>query len=586
MKSITELLTSLLSEAFSKSGYDYHYGNVVVSKTTFCQFQCNGALTAAKQYKCNPRVVADNVVRNVEKGQIIENISIEGSGFINIDITDTALVEICNSMSNTEKLGFENQCVYDIIVDYGGANIAKPLHVGHLRAAIIGECLKRLCFFCGHNVIGDVHLGDWGLQIGMIIYGLEKLRPDLPYFDLNYKGKYPKKSPITISELELLYPKISEESKNNKEVLNQVRQITVDLHNRRRGYIALWKKIREISVADLKKSYSALNVKFDLWNGESGTHDIMPKMIKDLQNNNHVEKSRNALTINVSTLSDNTEIPPLILVKSDGAFNYATTDLATIYDRVRKYNPQYIWYVVDKRQSLHFEQVFRAAYKTEIASSDLKLEHLGFGTMNGKDGKPFKTRAGGVMKLNDLVDTLVTEAQMKMSQVDISSEIKQKERNKIAMQVGIAALKFGDFINHPAKDYVFDIERFTSFEGKTGPYLLYSLVRIKSILRKANKEIEDYNIEVPLTDIERSLLLKTTEFSEIVSKAFHDRAPNYIADYLYNLASIFSSFYHKQHILNEKDLTKRESLLAILQLIEKVMTQLLYILGIEVPERM
>ncbi len=589
MKSLLEQLEGLVTEAFEACGFDRKYAIVEQSnRPDLGQFQCNGALPAAKQYTQNPRQIGQQVIEQLTDSDIFQDVSLAGPGFINITVTDTFLADHFNRIAADERLG--NEPVSQpamVLVDYGGANIAKPLHVGHLRAAIIGESLKRLTRVLGHTVLGDVHLGDWGLQMGMVIAEIERRQPDLPYFDPGYTGSYPKEPPITIADLEEIYPAMSVRAKQDPALMERIRQVTFELQQGRAGYRALWQHIFDVSVADLKQDYARLNIEFDLWLGESDTQKRIPLMIERLKAQGVAYESQGALIVDVTEPDDKKEMPPLILVKSDGAVLYGTTDLATIEQRVEDYDPDLIFYVVDKRQSDHFCQVFRGAHNTGIAKPSLQLEHIGFGTMNGSDGKPFKTRSGGVMKLKDLLQMVTEKAEERMQEAELAKEYEIAERQEIARIVGIAALKFADLMNHYATDYIFDLERFSSFDGRTGPYLLYTAVRIKSILRKAEEQhISSGSILAPSSDAEREVFLKLAELPTMLSVAFERRAPNYLCEYAYTLASLFTRFYHDHHILSEQNEARRASWLRLAQLSLKTLEFVLNILGIETPERM
>jgi len=588
MQKLINLLNDIVKEKFEKLGYDKEYGTVTVSnRADLCQFQCNGALPAAKQYKKAPIMIANEVLEELQNEPAFEKVFIAGPGFININVKDSFLTSYINDIYCDKKYGcMEPQKPMTIVVDYGGANVAKPLHVGHLRAAIIGESIKRISRFLGHNVIGDVHLGDWGLQIGMIITELKRRQPELPYFDENFKGQYPSEAPFTIKELEYIYPEASKRAKEDEKAMEEARNATFDLQNGREGYIALWKHIINVSVADLKKNYGNLNVEFDLWKGESDCQKYIPELVDYLKENNYTHESEGALVVDVAKEDDTYTVPPFIVLKSDGASLYSTTDLATIWERVNDYNPDAIIYVVDKRQGLHFEQVFRCARKSQIVKDDLSLEFIGFGTMNGKDGKPFKTREGGVMKLEDLIQTIQDKVNEKLQEnkADLSAE----NTDDIAKKVGISALKYGDLSNQATKNYVFDMDRFASFEGNTGPYIQYTVVRIKSILNKAqseNMELAKVILE-PSSDVERDLMLKLSKFNEMVENSFIERAPHKICEYLFDASNIFNRFYHENKILKEENLEKRMSWLALINLTKGVLETCLDLLGIETPEKM
>lgn len=586
MEKIIRILSKVVEDAFEQCGYERSFGNVAVSnRPDLCQFQCNGALPASKRYKKSPIQIADDILGRLENTNIFKEVSIAGPGFININIGDEFLVDYLNNMRRDEKYGCsEPEKPMTIIVDYGGANVAKPLHVGHLRAAIIGEAIKRISRFQGHNVIGDVHLGDWGLQIGMVITELKRRMPELSYFVKDYTGVYPDKAPFTIDELEEIYPAASALAKINEQAMEEARKATFELQNGREGYISLWQHIFNVSVEDLKKNYGALNVEFDLWMGESDSQRYIDEMINYLKENNYIHESEGALVIDVSKETDTYAIPPIIILKSDGAILYGTTDLATIWQRVKDYNPDQIIYVVDKRQGLHFEQVFRCAKKTKIANDNLSFDFIGFGTMNGKDGKPFKTREGGVMRLQDLIKIIQDNVANKL---DANKGFSESETYEIARKVGLSALKYGDLSNQVTKDYVFDIDKFSSFEGNTGPYILYTTVRIKSILKKANVEKMNKNsIHQPYSQSERDLMLQLSKFNEVVEISFLEKAPNKLCEYIYALSNLFNRFYHENKIISEKNVEKRNAWLSLITLTKNILEAALDMLGIEVPDKM
>lgn len=597
---------------------DSKYGEVVISaRTDLGQFQCNGALAAAKIARQNPRIVAESVLANVSPREIFADLSLAGPGFINITLTDQFLAEWLRAVAADERLGCPSITHPEtIVVDYGGANVAKSMHIGHLRSAIIGESIKRILRFKGHHVIGDVHLGDWGLQMGMLITELRRHQPELPYFDPEFSGVYPEESPVTIQDLEQLYPAASARAKSDTEAMEASRQATAELQAGRPGYLALWRHFVAVSMEVLRRDYGSLGVEFDLWLGESDAQPRIPTMVQRLRDAGFVELSDGAEVIQLPPSNEEErEVSPLILVKSDGGAMYGTTDLATIEQRVEELHADRILYVVDARQSLHFEQVFRAAYRTGVAGN-AKLEHLAFGTMNGTDGRPFKTRAGGTMKLHNLVELAQTEATKKMKEAGIGAEYPADEQEEIVRMVGVGSLKYADLSNHRTSDYVFDPEKFVRFEGKTGAYLLYAAVRMKSILRKI-LELETVAIRpVPLphtqtveakgigflegtnasvrvaatiqtpSDKERDLVLMLTRFPDEVDYAADRRAPNYLCEYAYNLAQAFSRFYDRCHILREKDSVLRASWLGLVKLCLDQLTTTLELLGMEVPERM
>jgi arginyl-tRNA synthetase len=587
VKSLLSTLTDIFSDAFQAAGLDRTYGDVVVSqRADLGQFQCNGALAAAKEQKQNPRAVAQLVLDNLPQREIFAELSLAGPGFINIILTDDYLAGYLNRIAADERLSVEPVAEpKNVLVDYGGANVAKSMHVGHLRSAIIGESIKRVFRFMGDNVLGDVHLGDWGLQMGQLIVELKRERPDLPYFDPDFTGPYPEESPVTIRDLEVLYPQGSKRAKEDPEVAEAARQATMELQQHRPGYFALWRHFVNVSIVELKRDYGKLGVNFDLWLGESDVQDRLPAMIDGLRQQGHVESSQGAEVIYLPPQGEEKELNPLILVKSDGGVMYGTTDLGTIEQRVKDYNVDQILYVVDARQAYHFQQVFRAARLTGIAT-DVDMEHVGFGTMNGADGKPFKTREGGTMKLSDLIAMGVEEATKRMAEAGIAQDYPEEEKEEIARKVGIAAVKYADLMNHRTSDYLFDLEKFTRFEGRTGAYLLYAAVRIKSVLRKAaERDFEPGEIIAP-DDRSRELALMLTGLPEAVRLAYDKRAPNFLSEFVYNLAQSFSRFYDKCHILSEENAALRASWLGLVNLCLREFELVLDLLGIEIPERM
>jgi len=582
------ILSEVLREGFKKAGYDEIYGTVTLSnRPDLCQYQCNGALAAARAYKKAPFKIANEVVDAIKDHSYFKEITAVNPGFINITLTDDFITDYVNEMYHDDNLGcMKVDKSKTVIVDYGGANVAKPLHVGHLRSAIIGESIKRINRFMGHKVIGDVHLGDWGLQIGMVITELKARNPKLPYFDETHSGDYPLEPPFTIDELSEIYPTGSKRAKENPEIMEAARLATAELQKGRKGYLALWHHILEISISDLKKNYKKLNVEFDLWNGESNCQGDIPKVVDLLKIQDLTEISNGALIVPVEEESDTKPIPPFIVLKSDGSALYSTTDLATIYQRVKEYDVDEIIYVVDKRQALHFDQVFRCARKSNIASENLKLDFIGFGTMNGKDGKPFKTREGGIMKLEDLIDILRNSVKSKL--INSQSQYDTATIDDISIKVGLAALKYGDLSNHFGKDYVFDIDRFANFEGKTGPYIQYSIVRMKSILDKAEPGLwKQFNkILPPQGSTERDIILKLIEFNAVIESAYRDKAPSKICEYIFEVSNLFNRFYHETIILKEENKEQKASWLNLLNMIVKVLEKSLYLLGIDTLEKM
>ena len=588
MKKLLELITEEFEKAFEKNEYDKKLGKVVVSnRPDLCQYQCNGAMAGAKLYHKAPIMIANQVVESLQDNEMFESVEAVMPGFINIKLNSEFVAKYLNDMKEADKYGCENKEPETIVIDYGGANVAKPLHVGHLRSAVIGESVKRIERFMGNKVISDVHLGDWGLQMGLIITELECRKPDLVYFDESYTGEYPEEAPFTISELEEIYPCASAKSKVDEEFKEKAHQATLKLQSGYAPYTAIWKHIMKLSVEDLKKNYGNLNVDFDLWKGESDAQPYIPGLIQDLIDKKLAYESQGALVVDISKEDDTKELPPCIVRKSDGAALYATSDLATIIQREQDYKPNHYIYVADKRQELHFTQVFRVSKKANIVDENTKMEFLGFGTMNGKDGKPFKTRDGGVMRLENLI------AQINKAVYDKSMEnrtVSEEEANNTAKIVGLAALKYGDLSNQASKDYIFDIDRFASFEGNTGPYILYTIVRIKSILEKYKAESgnEDVNLPVISTDngSQMQLMLEVAKFNEIIENAAEELAPHKICSYVYDLSNAFNRFYHETKILAEEDQTKKAGYIALINLTINVLEQCIDLLGFSAPDRM
>ncbi|WP_195466996.1 arginine--tRNA ligase [Clostridium sp. D43t1_170807_H7] len=584
MRMFIEEISDLVKNAFEELGYDRESGRVSISnRPDLCQYQCNGALMNAKKYKKAPMIIANEALKKLSNNKVFSKIEVVSPGFINININNEFVTEYINKMNNDSRFGVPKTTeIKKIIVDYGGANVAKPLHVGHLRPAIIGESIKRMAKFLGHNVMGDVHLGDWGLQIGMVISEVKRRNPELPYFDESFIGEYPKEAPFSIDELEEIYPYASKLAKSDKSALEAAKQATVELQKGKKGYIALWKHILDVSVKDLKRNYQDLNVNFELWNGESDAEKYIPEMIEMLKVNGYAKKSEGALIFEIEEESDKSPMPPLLLLKSDGGALYGTTDLATVVERVRDMKADEIIYLADKRQSLHYEQFFRAAKKSGIAKKDTILDYVGFGTMNGIDGKPFKTRDGGVMRLSNLLKIIKDASKEKLVN---NKNIDMEEIEEISSKVGLAALKYGDLSNQAAKDYIFDIDRFISFEGNTGPYILYTIVRIKSILKKAGFNLNN-NILSPQRDSELALMLQLVKFNEVVQVSFRDRAPHKICEYIYDLSNNFNKFYNDTKILTEKNQSKKDSWLTLINLVKSVLEQCLDLLGIQSVEKM
>ena len=594
MKTLIDLITEQVTNAFTGQGYDAKYGKVTLSnRPDLCEYQCNGAMAAAKEYKCAPFMISDKIAQALAENELFESVESVKPGFINMKVSPAYLAKYVSDMKADEgRFGCDKAAhPKTIIVDYGGANVAKPLHVGHLRSAVIGESIKRIGKFMGHHMIGDVHLGDWGLQMGLIIVELKERKPDLVYYDESYTGEYPKEAPFTISELEDIYPTASKKSKEDEVFREAAMEATSQLQAGRRGYRALLAHILDVSVTDLKKNYDNLNVSFELWKGESDAQPYIPDMVQMMKDKGFAYMSEGALVVDVKEDTDTKEIPPCIILKSDGASLYSTTDLATIVMRMQDYNPDAIIYLTDQRQSMHFVQVFRCARKTGLVGPDVELTHIGFGTMNGKDGKPFKTRDGGVMRLEYLLDEIneemlkkITENQKEKENLDISEE----EAKQTAKTVALAAVKYGDLSNQASKDYCFDIERFTSFEGNTGPYILYTIVRIKSILKKytAKYSLPDAPILGAHSASEKNLMLVLSRFNAMMENAYEEKAPHKICAYIYELANAFNGFYHETKILSEEDFKVQASYIGLLVLTKNILETCIDVLGFSAPDRM
>ncbi|MDO5521581.1 MAG: arginine--tRNA ligase [bacterium] len=587
MKQIIDIISNEVKAAFESLGYDQKYGEVSLSnRPDLCQYQCNGALAAAKEYRKAPFMIADEVVAKLADSKTFKEIVMVRPGFININLNDEFVADFVNEMMGADKFGLEApEKAQKIVIDYGGPNVAKPLHVGHLRSAVIGESIKRINKFLGHDVVGDVHLGDWGLQMGLIIMELKKRKPELCYFDDNFTGEYPAEAPFTISELEEIYPTANAYAKENPEFREAAKEATNQLQKGKAGYRAIWKHIIAVSVGDLKKNYENLNVEFDLWKGESDANEYIPDVVEYLKANGYAHESEGALVVDVKEETDTKEIPPCMILKSDGSAIYATTDVATIVEREKLFNPDEIKYVVDKRQELHFEQVFRCCKKTKIFDENKKLTFLGFGTMNGKDGKPFKTRDGGVMRLEYLISSINDAVYDKIMS---NREMAEEEAREIAKTVGLAALKYGDLSNQASKDYIFDIDRFTSFEGNTGPYILYTIVRIKSILNKAKEQgITDVESIMPAANAsELALMLELVKFNGVIYSAGAENAPHRICQYIYDLANAFNRFYHENKILAEEDKARQASWIKLIGGTKDVLETCIDLLGFNAPEKM
>lgn len=596
MKTILELIEEQLKTAFAECGYDEKYARVTVSnRPDLCEYQCNGAMAAGKEYKKAPIIIAEEVVAKLVDNKTFKSIESVNPGFINIILEEDYLAEHVDKMRRDQAFGCKtNENPQTVIIDFGGANAAKPLHVGHLRSSVIGESIKRIEKFAGNHVIGDVHLGDWGLQMGLIIEELRDRKPELVYFDESFTGEYPVEPPFTISELEEIYPAASSKSKEDKAFMERAHTATLRLQNGDKAFTAIWKHIMAVSKVDLMKNYNNLNVSFDLWKGESDAQPYIPAMVQDFIDRGFAYESQGAMVVDIALDTDSKELPPCIVRKTDGAALYATSDLATIIEREKLYSPDKYIYVADKRQELHFTQVFRVAKKVGLVKNDTELTFLGFGTMNGKDGKPFKTRSGGVMRLETLISDIEEAVFNKIKENRTMDEIEARKTSKI---VGLAALKYGDLSNQAAKDYVFDIERFTSFEGNTGPYILYTIVRIKSILNKyleaqgistVNNDgiLAELKIIAPDTAGQKNLMLALTKFADVMEAAETEKAPHKICQYIYDVSNAFNGFYHDTKILSEEDMNKQRGYIALIVFTKNVLERCIDLLGIEAPDRM
>ena len=588
MKTLLEMITIEMKEAFKAAGYDEELARVTLSnRPDLCEYQCNGAMAGAKKYKKAPIMIANAVVEELADSKYFASAEAVNPGFINLKLAPEVVAEYLNEMAADENLGVEKEKnPKKVIIDYGGPNVAKPLHVGHLRSAIIGESIKRIIRFKGNDVTGDIHLGDWGYQMGLIITELKKRKPELPYFDESFEGEYPEEAPFTISELEEIYPTASAYAKEHDDYREEALHATYLLQNGYKGYRAIWKHIMNVSVTDLKKNYERLSVDFDLWKGEADAQAYIPDMVEMLKEKGFAHYDEGALVVDVAEETDKKEIPPCMILKSDGAALYDTTDLATLVEREKLYDPDQVIYVVDKRQELHFTQVFRAAKKTGIVPAETELKFLGFGTMNGKDGKPFKTREGGVMRLENLIADIDEEMFHKIVE---NRSVKDQDAKETAEIVGLSAIKYGDLSNQATKDYVFDIDRFTSFEGNTGPYILYTIVRIKSILNRYKEEggnLEAGEILPAVNASQKNLMLELTKFGSTIENAFEEKAPHKICAYIYEVSNAFNSFYHETKILSEENQAQKESFLKLLGLTKDILETSIDLLGFSAPDRM
>ncbi|MBS6729701.1 MAG: arginine--tRNA ligase [Lachnospiraceae bacterium oral taxon 082] len=589
MKTIIELISDELKSAFAKLYGDDNYGKVNISnRPDLCEYQCNGAMAAAKVFKKKPIDIANEVAELLKGSESFDKVEAVMPGFININISASFIEKYIKDMSNSEKYGVEpDNPSKKIMIDYGGANVAKPLHIGHLRSAIIGECLKRMGRFFGNEVISDVHLGDWGLQMGLIIEELRERNPELVYFKKDYDGEYPKESPFTLNDLEEIYPAASKKSKADENFKQRAQEATLELQKGYKPYRVIWQHIMDLSVEDLKKNYGSLLVDFDLWKGESDADPYIPDLIKDLEDRKIARVSEGALVVDIGVEGDKKELPPCIIRKSDGAALYATSDLGTLVEREKLYSPDEYIYIADKRQELHYTQFFRVARIAGIVPKSHELKYIGFGTINGKDGKPLKTRDGGVVRLEAVINDIADEVFAKIKQ---SRDISDEEARNTAKIVGLAAIKYADLSNQAAKDYIFDIDRFTSFEGNTGPYILYTIVRIKSILEKyyesGSQQVSLNDLTVPLEDIHKKLYMELSQYNEVMKTAWEELAPHRICQFIYSVSNTFNSFYHEIKILTESDEKKKKGYLATILLTKEILETAINLLGIEAPDKM
>ncbi len=588
MKKFLDLLSEEMGKAFEAAGYDGALGRITISnRPDLCEYQCNGAMAGAKQYHKPPIVIAGEVAEKLTDSEVFSEAAAAAPGFLNLKLSEEYLLKVVREMAAAPKFGLEKpEKKKKIIVDYGGANVAKPLHVGHLRSAVIGESIKRIKRYVGHEVIGDAHLGDWGLQMGLVIEGIRERQPDLVYFDEGFEGEYPQEAPFTISELEEIYPASSARSKEDPEYKARAMDATRRLQEGVRGYRALWQQMMNVSVSDLKKNYSSLNVEFDLWKGESDVQYLIPEMVEYMKKEGYAHISEGALVVDVKEETDTKEVPPCMILKSDGASLYNTTDLATILERMRLYHPDQIIYLADKRQDLYFDQVFRCARKTKLVEPETDLKWIGFGTVNGKNGKPFKTRDGGVMRLETLIQETKDEMYRKIKE---GREMPEEEARGVADLVAVSALLYGDLSNQASKDYIFDPDKFTSFEGDTGPYILYTIVRIKSILAKYKEQggkLEGLTLQKAFNESEKALMMALTQFNAMMQSAAEEAAPHKVCAYIYDLANAFNHFYHETKILGEPDEGRRDGLIALLLLTRDVLETCIDVLGFSAPEKM
>ena len=585
MDQLADLISRQLAGAFGRAGYgDADARATLSNRPDLCEYQCNGALPAAKLYHKAPIQIAQAVAAELSGSTLFERVEAVNPGFLNMKLSGACLAQYLTEMAQSSRLGVpQEEAPKTIVLDYGGPNVAKPLHIGHLRSAIIGESVKRIDRWFGNRVIGDIHLGDWGLQMGLIIAQLQDDQPELPYFDDGFAGEYPADAPFTISELEKIYPAASARSKEDEAFAARAHDATYQLQSGKRGYRALWRHILNVSVADMKRNYEKLDVHFDVWLGESDAQPYIPKMLKIIEDKQLAVRSEGALVVPVQEDTDTKDIPPCILVKSDGATLYATTDLATILQREEDFQPDRIFYLTDKRQNLHFEQVFRVARKASLVPETTQLQHVGFGTMNGKDGKPFKTRAGGVMRLETLIAEITDFIREKITE---NQTVSDDELEKTAGMIALAALKYGDLSNLATKDYVFDLDRFASFEGNTGPYILYTIVRIKSILAKYDGDAAQAVLLAPVSQEQKDLMLVLSRLQDSLLAAYRDSLPNVICAYIYELAGAANKFYHDVRIISEPDAAQKASYIALMDLTRRALETCIDLLGFAAPDKM
>ena len=585
MDQLADLISRQLAGAFGRAGYgDADARATLSNRPDLCEYQCNGALPAAKLYHKAPIQIAQAVAAELSGSELFECVEAVSPGFLNMKLSGACLAQYLTEMAQSERLGVpQEEAPKTIVLDYGGPNVAKPLHIGHLRSAIIGESVKRIDRWFGNHVIGDIHLGDWGLQMGLIIAQLQDDQPELPYFDDGFAGEYPADAPFTISELEKIYPAASARSKEDEAFAARAHDATYQLQSGKRGHRALWRHILNVSVADMKRNYEKLDVHFDVWLGESDAQPYIPRMLKIIEDKHLAVRSEGALVVPVQEDTDTKDIPPCILVKSDGATLYATTDLATILQREEDFHPDRIFYLTDKRQNLHFEQVFRVARKASLVPETTQLQHVGFGTMNGKDGKPFKTRAGGVMRLETLIAEITDFIRGKITE---NQTVSDDELEKTAGMIALAALKYGDLSNLATKDYVFDLDRFASFEGNTGPYILYTIVRIKSILAKYDGDAAQAVLLAPVSQEQKDLMLVLSRLQDSLLAAYRDSLPNVICAYIYELAGAANKFYHDVRIISEPDSAQKASYIALMDLTRRALETCIDLLGFSAPDKM